>query len=225
MNGVSLSFYCLNEGKMCAELSECALKNEWNRILKRGFDIVFSLCFLCLVFPFVLVLVFIVTQFTMPGKLFFVQKRTGLNGKTFKCYKFRSMKKNAFADELQATKGDERITRWGQIMRKTSLDETPQFINVLLGDMSVVGPRPHMLKHTKEYTELIDGYMLRHEVKPGLTGWSQIKGWRGEIKQLSDMENRVKYDLWYINNWHFSLDFYIILKTITLCLGNDENAR
>lgn len=205
--------------------SSCLLKNKWYWWLKRGFDIVFSLCFLCFVFPFVLLVVFIVTQCTMPGKLFFVQKRTGLNGKTFKCYKFRSMRKNEHSDVLQATKGDSRITRWGKIMRKTSLDETPQFINVLLGDMSVVGPRPHMLKHTEEYTALIDGYMLRHEVKPGVTGWSQIKGFRGEIKQLKDMENRLKSDLWYIRNWHFLLDLYIILRTITICFGNDKNAN
>ena len=205
--------------------SSCLLKNKWYWWLKRGFDIVFSLCFLCLVFPFVLLVVFIVTQCTMPGKLFFVQKRTGLNGRTFKCYKFRSMRKNEHSDVLQATKGDSRITRWGQIMRKTSLDETPQFINVLLGDMSVVGPRPHMLKHTEEYTALIDGYMLRHEVKPGVTGWSQIKGFRGEIKQLKDMENRLKSDLWYIRNWHFLLDLYIILRTVTICFGNDKNAN
>ena len=205
--------------------SSCLLKNKWYWWLKRGFDIVFSLCFLCFVFPFVLLVVFIVTQCTMPGKLFFVQKRTGLNGRTFKCYKFRSMRKNEHSDVLQATKGDSRITRWGKIMRKTSLDETPQFINVLLGDMSVVGPRPHMLKHTEEYTALIDGYMLRHEVKPGVTGWSQIKGFRGEIKQLKDMENRLKSDLWYIRNWHFLLDFYIILKTVTICFGNDKNAN
>ena len=205
--------------------SSCLLKNKWYWWLKRGFDIVFSLCFLCFVFPFVLLVVFIVTQCTMPGKLFFVQKRTGLNGRTFKCYKFRSMRKNEHSDVLQATKGDSRITRWGKIMRKTSLDETPQFINVLLGDMSVVGPRPHMLKHTEEYTALIDGYMLRHEVKPGVTGWSQIKGFRGEIKQLEDMENRVKSDLWYIRNWNFLLDLYIILKTVTICFGNDKNAH
>ena len=205
--------------------SSCLLKNKWYWWLKRGFDIVFSLCFLCFVFPFVLLVVFIVTQCTMPGKLFFVQKRTGLNGRTFKCYKFRSMRKNEHSDVLQATKGDSRITRWGKIMRKTSLDETPQFINVLLGDMSVVGPRPHMLKHTEEYTALIDGYMLRHEVKPGVTGWSQIKGFRGEIKQLKDMENRVKSDFWYIRNWNFLLDLYIILKTVTICFGNDKNAH
>lgn len=204
--------------------SKNLLDDKWNQILKRGFDIVFSLCFLCLVFPFVLLFVFVVTEFTMPGKLFFVQKRTGLNGKTFKCYKFRSMRKNPQAEEKQATKGDDRVTRWGYIMRKTSLDETPQFFNVLMGDMSIVGPRPHMLKHTDEFTELVDGYMLRHQVKPGVTGWSQVNGYRGEIRKPEDIENRVKFDLWYIDNWSFFLDLRIIFKTVTLCFGNDSHA-
>ena len=200
------------------------LDDERYRMLKRGFDIAVSLCFLCLVFPFVLLFVFIMTECTMPGKLFFVQKRTGLDGKTFKCYKFRSMRQNAQSEIRQATKGDERVTRWGYIMRKTSLDETPQFINVLLGDMSIVGPRPHMLKHTDEFTELVDGYMLRHQVKPGVTGWSQVNGYRGEIRKPEDIENRVKFDLWYIDNWSFFLDLRIIFKTVTLCFGNDSHA-
>lgn len=205
--------------------SKNLLDDKWNQVLKRGFDIVVSLCFLCLVFPFLLLLVFVVTECTMPGKLFFVQKRTGLNGKTFKCYKFRSMRQNPHSEVRQATKGDDRVTRWGYIMRKTSLDETPQFINVLMGDMSIVGPRPHMLKHTDEFTEMVDGYMLRHQVKPGVTGWSQVNGYRGEIKKLEDIENRVKFDLWYIDHWSFFLDLRIIFKTMTLCFGNDRHAH
>ena len=205
--------------------SKNLLDDKWNQFLKRGFDIVVSLCFLCLVFPFLLLLVFVVTECTMPGKLFFVQKRTGLNGKTFKCYKFRSMRQNPESEERQATKGDDRVTRWGYIMRKTSLDETPQFINVLMGDMSIVGPRPHMLKHTDEFTEMVDGYMLRHQVKPGVTGWSQVNGYRGEIKKVEDIENRVKFDLWYIDHWSFFLDLRIIFKTMTLCFGNDSHAH
>lgn len=212
--------------KMHTDLpSKNLLDDKWNQILKRGFDIVFSLCFLCLVFPFVLLLVFILTECTMPGKLFFVQKRTGLNGKTFKCYKFRSMRQNPDSEKRQATKGDDRVTRWGYIMRKTSLDETPQFINVLMGDMSIVGPRPHMLKHTDEFTELVDGYMLRHQVKPGVTGWSQVNSYRGEIRKVEDIQNRVKFDLWYIDHWSFFLDLRIIFKTITLCFGNDSHAH
>ena len=205
--------------------SKSLLEQERNLVLKRTFDVVFSLCFLCLLFPFILVVVFVLTKCTMPGRVFFVQKRTGLNGKTFKCYKFRSMKENPYSDEKQATKGDDRITWWGQIMRKTNLDETPQFINVLMGDMSIVGPRPHMLKHTDEFTELVDGYMLRHQVKPGVTGLSQVIGYRGEIRKVEDLQNRVKYDLYYIDNWSFFLDLQIIFKTITLCFGNDPNAH
>ena len=205
--------------------SKNLLDDKWSQFLKRGFDIVVSLCFLCLVFPFLLLLVFVVTECSMPGKLFFVQKRTGLNGKTFKCYKFRSMRQNPHSEVRQATKGDERVTRWGYIMRKTSLDETPQFINVLMGDMSIVGPRPHMLKHTDEFTELVDGYMLRHQVKPGVTGWSQVNGYRGEIKKVEDIKNRVKFDLWYIDHWSFFLDLRIIFKTMTLCFGNDRHAH
>lgn len=205
--------------------SKNLLDDKWSQYLKRGFDIVVSLCFLCLVFPFLLLLVFVVTECTMPGKLFFVQKRTGLNGKTFKCYKFRSMRQNPLSEVRQATKGDERVTRWGYIMRKTSLDETPQFINVLMGDMSIVGPRPHMLKHTDEFSELVDGYMLRHQVKPGVTGWSQVNGYRGEIRKVEDIKNRVKFDLWYIDHWSFFLDLCIIFKTMTLCFGNDSHAH
>ena len=205
--------------------SKNLLDDKWSQFLKRGFDIVVSLCFLCLVFPFLLLLVFVVTECSMPGKLFFVQKRAGLNGKTFKCYKFRSMRQNPHSEVRQATKGDERVTRWGYIMRKTSLDETPQFINVLMGDMSIVGPRPHMLKHTDEFTELVDGYMLRHQVKPGVTGWSQVNGYRGEIKKVEDIRNRVKFDLWYIDHWSFFLDLRIIFKTMTLCFGNDRHAH
>ena len=112
----------------------------------------------------------------------------------------------------------------GQFIRNTSIDEFPQFINVLLGDMSIVGPRPHMLKHTDEFTELVAGYMLRHQVKPGVTGWSQVNGYRGEIKKVEDIQNRVKFDLWYIDNWSFALDLRIIFKTIALCFGNDIHA-
>ena len=192
--------------------------------MKRIFDIVFSLLFLCTLFIPILLIVTIVTELTMPGPVFFRQKRTGLNGKEFTCLKFRSMKVNAQADSLQATKGDSRVTRWGEIMRHTSLDELPQFINVLLGDMSVVGPRPHMLKHTEEYSQLIDKYMVRHYVKPGITGWSQVTGFRGETQTLDQMEGRVKGDIWYIEHWNFWLDLLIIFKTVANVFKGDEEA-
>lgn len=160
----------------------------------------------------------------MPGPIFFRQKRNGLNDKEFYCYKFRSMKVNAEADTLQATKDDPRKTRWGNIMRKTNIDELPQFINVLLGDMSIVGPRPHMLKHTEEYSKLINKYMVRHFVKPGITGWSQVTGYRGETKELKDMEGRVIGDIWYIEHWSFWLDIYIIYKTVRNAIHGEKNA-
>ena len=195
-----------------------------NKVLKRTFDIVFSLLFLCTLFPIIFIVVAIVTKITMPGPIFFKQKRNGLNDEEFYCYKFRSMKVNAQADTLQATKNDPRKTKWGNIMRKTNIDELPQFINVLKGDMSVVGPRPHMLKHTEEYSKLINKYMVRHFVKPGITGWSQVTGYRGETKDLKDMEGRILGDIWYIEHWSFGLDLFIIYRTIANAIHGEKNA-
>lgn len=195
-----------------------------NRMVKRAFDILFSLAFLCTLFVPVLIVVSIITKITMPGPIFFRQKRNGIYGKEFYCLKFRSMKVNSQADTMQATRNDPRTTRWGSIMRKTNIDELPQFINVLLGDMSVVGPRPHMIKHTEEYSALIDKYMVRHFIKPGVTGWSQINGFRGETKELEQMENRVKGDIWYMEHWNFWLDIYIIYKTVANVIVGEKNA-
>lgn len=200
------------------------LSRTGNLFLKRTFDIVFSLTFLCTLFPIIFIIVAIITKTTMPGPIFFKQKRNGLNDKEFYCYKFRSMKVNADADRVQATKDDPRKTKWGNIMRKTSIDELPQFINVLLGDMSVVGPRPHMVKHTEEYSKLINKYMIRHFVKPGITGWSQVTGFRGETKELKDMEGRIRGDIWYIEHWSFWLDIYIIYKTVANAIHGEKNA-
>ncbi len=205
-------------------LHQDPLNSVGNRFIKRAFDIVFSLTFLCTVFPFILLIVTIITKITMPSPIFFRQKRNGLNDKEFYCYKFRSMKVNKDADKVQATKDDPRKTKWGNIMRKTSIDELPQFINVLMGDMSVVGPRPHMLKHTEEYSKLIDKYMIRHFVKPGITGWSQVIGFRGETKELKDMEGRIKGDIWYIEHWTFGLDLYCIYKTVANAIQGEKNA-
>lgn len=195
-----------------------------NKFLKRAFDIAFSLLFLCTFFPIIFIIVAIVTKLTMPGPIFFRQKRNGLNDKEFYCIKFRSMKVNKDADTVQATKNDPRKTRWGDIMRKTNIDELPQFINVLLGDMSIVGPRPHMLKHTQEYSKLINKYMVRHFVKPGITGWSQVTGYRGETKELKDMEGRILGDIWYIEHWSFGLDLYIIYRTVRNAIHGEKNA-
>lgn len=200
------------------------LRDMRNRIKKRAFDIVVSLLFLCTVFPFVLVVVAIVSKLTMPGPLFFKQKRTGYDGRDFNCYKFRSMKVNTDADKVQATKDDPRITKWGSFMRHTNIDELPQFINVLKGDMSLVGPRPHMLAHTDYYSALISDYMIRHYVRPGITGWAQTHGERGETKTVHDMERRVVKDIWYIEHWSFWLDIQIMFKTVADIVHGDDKA-
>ena len=166
------------------------LEEPLNRLLKRILDIVFSI--LCLI-PTALLLPFIMLAIKRqsPGPVFFRQLRTGLNGHDFYCYKFRSMHVNADADRLQATEDDPRKFPFGDFMRKTNIDELPQFWNVLIGDMSIVGPRPHMLAHTEQYDKLIDKYMVRHFVKPGITGWAQVTGFRGETRELWQMEGRV----------------------------------
>lgn len=195
-----------------------------NRMLKRTFDILFSLLFLCTVFPFIYLIIGAAIKLSSPGPIFFKQKRSGENGKEFWCYKFRSMRVNVDSDKVQATIDDPRKTKIGDFMRRTSIDELPQFINVLLGQMSVVGPRPHMLKHTEEYSRLIDKYMVRHLVKPGITGWAQVTGYRGETKELWQMEGRVERDVWYLEHWTFLLDIYIIYKTVKNAVQGDKEA-
>ena len=195
-----------------------------NRLAKRLFDIVFSLLFLCTIFPIIFIIIGLAIKITSPGPIFFKQKRSGEEGKEFWCYKFRSMRVNKDSDKVQATQNDPRKTRLGNFIRKTSIDELPQFINVLLGDMSVVGPRPHMLKHTEEYSKLIDKYMVRHLVKPGITGWAQVTGFRGETKELWQMEGRVERDIWYLEHWTFMLDLYIIYKTVKNAVRGEKEA-
>ena len=194
------------------------------RILKRCFDFVVALLFLCTLFPFIFIIVAIISKITMPGPIFFKQKRTGYDGKDFFCYKFRSMKVNKDSDRVQAVKDDPRVTKWGLFMRHTNIDELPQFINVLKGDMSLVGPRPHMLAHTDYYSDLISDYMIRHYVKPGITGWAQTHGERGETKTVDDMKRRVEKDIWYIEHWSFWLDIQIMMKTITDVIHGDDKA-
>jgi len=195
-----------------------------NRIVKRTFDLVFSTIFLLTVFPIVLVVFGTAIKLSSPGPIFFKQKRSGLKGKEFWCLKFRSMKVNADSDKVQATKNDPRKTKIGELMRKTSVDELPQFINVWLGDMSVVGPRPHMVAHTEQYSELIGNYMVRHFAKPGVTGWAQVTGYRGETKELWQMQGRVERDIWYIEHWSFLLDISIIIRTVTNAIRGEQNA-
>ena len=195
-----------------------------NRFLKRAFDLCCSTIFLCCIFPWIYIIIGIAIKMSSPGPIFFKQKRSGLNGKDFWCYKFRSMKVNAQSDFLQATKNDPRKTRIGEFIRHTNIDELPQFINVFRGEMSMVGPRPHMLKHTDEYSKLIDKYMVRHLAKPGITGWAQVTGFRGETKELWQMEGRIKKDIWYIEHWSFWLDLFIIYRTFANIFRGDTEA-
>ena len=164
----------------------------------------------------------IVIKRKSPGPIFFRQKRTGMDGQDFRCLKFRSMHVNDQADTLQATENDPRKYPFGDFMRRTNIDELPQFINVFLGDMSVVGPRPHMLKHTEQYGALIGRYMVRHLAKPGITGWAQVNGLRGETRELRDMERRVRHDIRYVEHWTFGLDLRIIVKTVANMLFGDK---
>ncbi len=205
-------------------LREEPLRKPLNRLLKRLFDIVFALGVLCTVFVVAFLFVAVGTLISDPGPIFFRQKRHGLNGKEFYCYKFRSMRVNDDADKQQATKDDPRKTRFGNFLRKSNIDELPQFFNVLKGDMSVVGPRPHMLKHTEEYSELIKNYMVRHFVRPGITGYAQVMGCRGETQEVWQMEERIKKDIWYIENWSFWLDIRIIYLTVRNIFIGDEKA-
>lgn len=195
-----------------------------NKFIKRFFDLTFSGLILLTIFPFIYLIVGILIKLSSPGPILFKQLRTGVNGEEFYCYKFRSMKVNKDSDIQQAAKNDPRKTKLGNFLRKSSIDELPQFINVFKGNMSVVGPRPHMLKHTQEYSQLVDRYMLRHFIKPGITGWAQVNGYRGETKTVKQMHNRVKHDVWYMENWSFILDIKIVVKTITNALHGEENA-
>ena len=199
------------------------LEEPLNRLLKRIFDIVVSviaLTFTALLLPVVAIAI----KVQSPGPLLFRQRRTGMDGKDFWCLKFRSMHVNADSDRVQATKDDPRKFPFGNLMRKTNIDELPQFWNVLRGDMSIVGPRPHMLAHTEQYSALIGRYMVRHFVKPGVTGWAQVTGFRGETSELWQMEGRVDRDIYYIQHWSIWLDLRIIWMTVKTIFKTDKNA-
>lgn len=198
--------------------------DDWkNRAIKRGFDILFSLIMISVFMWWMVPLIALLVKITSRGPVFFKQMRTGEGNRVFTCYKFRSMHINSDADTLQASRNDPRITKLGAILRKTSLDELPQFLNVLLGQMSVVGPRPHMLKHTEEYSKIIGRYMARHAIKPGITGLAQVKGLRGETTSVKMMESRVRFDLFYVEKWSLLFDIQIILETVRHLLSFDQN--
>lgn len=207
-------------------IQEVALNNYLNKLIKRSFDIIFSLIIIIFVLSWLSVILFIIIKLESRGPLFYKHKRNGINYKEFYCFKYRSL---SITKEIKGTyvkQNDNRVTRVGKFLRKTSIDELPQFINVLLGDMSVVGPRPHMLSYTKEYSKIIDKYnfIFRHNVKPGITGLAQVKGYRGEIETDKDIINRIKYDIFYIENWSLFLDVRIIVRTIIKFLTGDKKA-
>ncbi len=187
-----------------------------SKIVKRLFDIFASAVFLIGVFPAIFILVAPVIKFTSPGPVFFRQKRTGLKDRVFICYKFRTMFINAECDRKQATVNDIRVTKPGLLLRKSFIDEFPQFWNVLKGDMSVIGPRPHMLYHTGLFSESVAGYNRRHDMRPGITGLAQVNGYIGEIKTTEDIAKRVKYDLEYIDSWSLALDIKILIKSVRI---------
>ncbi|MBO5829331.1 MAG: undecaprenyl-phosphate glucose phosphotransferase [Paludibacteraceae bacterium] len=220
----SVSLSTLGENIPIVSLREEPLRKTTNKVVKRAFDIICSLGFNLTVFPLIFIIVAPMIKLSSKGPIFFKQKRTGENGEEFDCLKFRTMKVNKDADKVQATQNDSRVTKIGAFLRKTNLDETPQFLNVLYGNMSIVGPRPHMLQHTETYSQLIDKYMVRHYIKPGITGWAQVTGFRGETKDLSEMEGRVKQDVWYIENWTFWLDIKIIFLTAFNMIKGEEKA-
>ncbi|MDH3651835.1 MAG: exopolysaccharide biosynthesis polyprenyl glycosylphosphotransferase, partial [Saprospiraceae bacterium] len=195
-----------------------------NQVLKRAFDIIVSLGVILLIFPWLFAIIAIIIKLESKGPVFFLQDRSGYWSKPFKLIKFRTMRINSACNKKQAVRGDSRITRFGSLLRRTSMDELPQFFNVFKGDMSIVGPRPHMLRHTEDYAKLISSFMIRHEVKPGITGWAQVSGWRGPTDEVYKMAKRVEYDMDYIEGWNFWFDCKCIIMTITNAIKGEANA-
>jgi len=195
-----------------------------NIFIKRSIDVIFSLAAILLIFPILFPVLSLLIKLSSPGPVLFKQKRTGRRGREFYCYKFRTMRCSSDAHTKQATANDDRKTKVGNFLRKTSLDELPQLFNVLIGNMSLVGPRPHMLKHTDEYSPKVDKYMVRHFAKPGITGLAQVSGFRGETKDVELMEKRILEDIKYVENWTLKFDFKIMFKTIFVILKGDKNA-
>ncbi|MFV5701373.1 undecaprenyl-phosphate glucose phosphotransferase [Flavobacterium sp. XS2P12] len=204
-------------------LKKTILHEPANKVFKRGFDIVFSIIIFIFILSWLIPLLAVLIKLESSGPVFFKQGRPGIDENEFFCYKLRSMKINK-KTETEASKNDPRVTRIGKFMRKTSIDEMPQFINVLLGDMSVVGPRPHLWAQNKTYGNKVKKYMVRHYVKPGITGLAQVKGFRGEIETEDDMINRIKFDVFYIENWSLILDLKIIFQTIVNIFKGEEKA-
>lgn len=200
------------------------MDGEYARIVKRTFDIIFSSLVIVFLLSWITPILYVLIKLESPGPLYFKQKRNGVNCKVFWCHKFRSMTVNGDANSAMATRNDVRVTKIGKILRQTSLDELPQFIDVFLGHMSVVGPRPHMQQHTTQYGTTVDKYLVRHFAKPGITGLAQIKGYRGEIIRKADIINRVRLDIFYLEKWSLLLDLMIIYQTVVNALRGEEKA-
>ncbi len=207
-----------------SKLRKEPLDSSFARGAKRAFDVVFSLGVILFIFTWLFPILGLLVKLSSRGPVFFKQMRLGKDNKEFVCWKFRSMRMNVEADSKQATKNDPRVTAVGRFLRKSNLDEMPQFINVLFGHMSIVGPRPHPLRLNDQYRDIIDKYMVRHFVRPGITGWAQVNGFRGETRTPELMERRVELDVWYLENWSFVLDLKIVVKTVTNMFSKDENA-
>lgn len=200
------------------------LEDLVNRINKRLFDLVVSTLAIVLVLSWLVPLLGLLIWLDSPGPVFFRQKRSGKENKEFLCIKFRSMKVNSRSDLQQATRNDDRFTRLGRFLRRSSLDEFPQFLNVFIGHMSIVGPRPHMLSHTNQYSQEVEDYMVRHFLKPGITGWAQVHGFRGEIDSVDKLRSRIRHDIWYLQNWSLWLDVKIMWMTFFNTVKGDKNA-
>lgn len=200
------------------------LEDTGNKIKKRILDIVFSTLVIVFILSWLVPLMALLIKLNSKGPVFFIQLRSGKNNQPFRCLKFRSLKVNDEANLKQVTKNDSRMTPLGRFLRKSNIDELPQFFNVFLGDMSIVGPRPHMLKHTTDFTNMYKQYMIRHFIKPGLTGWAQIHGFRGEIRDPELLRKRIEHDIWYLENWSLWLDVKIILRTVYVTIRGDKNA-
>lgn len=205
-------------------VNEIPLDSLLNRFFKRTFDLVFSLFVTVFILSWLIPLVGLLIKLESKGPVFFIQERNGVNNQVFKCLKFRSMTPNDYADTHQATKNDPRVTKIGAFLRNTSLDEMPQFLNVLMGDMSIVGPRPHTIPMNNVFKTQIEKYNTRHKIKPGITGLAQVKGYRGEIENPYQIRSRVKLDYFYIQNWSIWMDLSICVKTVYELLHNRENA-
>jgi putative colanic acid biosynthesis UDP-glucose lipid carrier transferase len=205
-------------------VNEIPLDNPLNSFAKRVFDVMFAGLVTVFILSWLIPLVGILIKLESRGPVFFIQKRNGINNHVFNCLKFRSMTPNDYSDTLQATKNDPRVTRIGAFLRNTSLDEMPQFLNVLMGDMSIVGPRPHTIPMNETFKTQIERYNSRHKIKPGITGLAQVRGYRGEIENPYQIRSRVRLDYFYINNWTFLLDMEIMVKTVYELIFNRENA-